>query len=571
MTDRSRLLSVARGDTPADLVLRRARVVNVFTGEVEAADVVIDGGLIAGVGDGYAGRDEIDLDGAYVAPGLIDAHVHIESSLCTPPQFATAVVPRGVTTVVTDPHEIANVAGVDGVRYMIAASRGLPLSVLVMAPSCVPATDLGTAGAALDAADLAALRTDVHGLAEVMNFPGVIFGDASVHAKIDAYAGRPIDGHCPGVTGKSLNAYAASGIGSDHESITVAEAKEKLARGLYLLIREATNARNLHALLPLVTPRTNRRICFCTDDRVPADLLTSGGIDHMVREAIAFGVDPVDAFRLATLNTAEWFGLSDRGAVAPGRRADLMIFDDLQAPTAKAVYAAGVCVAEQGRMTAAAAPTPGSVTPAAIRGRVAVTVDDDTFRIPATSNRVRVIGSIDGQLVTEPRVATVPVVDDGLVSDVAADVLKMAVLERHRGTGNVGRGFIGGFGLKRGAIAGTVAHDHHNLVVIGCDDASMALAAKHVAALGGGLCVVDGDRVVADLPLPVAGLMSDRPIDEVRAAYDRLLDAAKHLGATAADPFMAMSFMALEVIPALKLTDRGLIDVTQFKTVPLYA
>lgn len=588
MIERSRLLSVARGDTPADLVLRHARTLNVFTGEIESGDIAIVDGLIAGIGEGYDGREVIDLGGAYVAPGLIDAHVHIESSLCTPPQFAMAVMPRGVTTVVTDPHEIANVAGVAGVQYMIDASRGLPLSVKVMAPSCVPATPLGTAGAALTSTDLAGLvGSDVHGLAEVMNFPGVIFGDAEVLAKIDAYRDCPIDGHCPGVTGKQLNAYVAAGVGSDHESITPAEAKEKLSRGLYLLIREATNARNLHALLPLVTPHTNRRICFCTDDRVPADLLSTGGIDHMVRETIAFGIEPVEAFRLATLNTAEWFGLSDRGAIAPGRRADLMIFDDLREPMAKAVYAAGKLVAELGSMArgavTAAAP-PLNALPDAVRGRVDVQIDKSTFFIrrdpkPLTgfaddvrdNREVRVIGFIEGQLVTDSRTARVPAEGSFLYGDPSRDILKMAVLERHRGTGNVGLGFIQGFGLKRGAIAGTVAHDHHNLVVIGVDDAAMTLAAKRVAELGGGLCVVDGDRVVAELALPVAGLMSDQPIETVRAGYDGLLKAAADLGATAADPFMAMSFMALEVIPSLKLTDRGLVDVTKFEIVSLYA
>src|SRR5436190_3255458 len=336
------LLAVARGDTPADLMLRNGRIVNVFSAEIESADIAIYNGLIAGIGS-YRGKEELDLQGAYVAPGLIDAHVHIESSLCTPPNFAQAVVPRGVTTVITDPHEIANVAGIPGIRFMIDSSRGLPLRVLFMAPSCVPATNMATSGAVLNADDLAALLADgsVHGLAEVMNFPGIINADPKVLAKIQAFAGRPMDGHCPGVRGHSLNAYVASGIGSDHECVTVDEAREKLARGLYILIREATNARNLDALLPLINEKNARRICFCTDDRQPADLLTDGGIDHMLRRAIAKGIDPITAFRCCTLNTCEWFGLHDRGAIAPGRLADLFIFEDLRNPRARAVYVNG--------------------------------------------------------------------------------------------------------------------------------------------------------------------------------------------------------------------------------------
>src|SRR4051812_45555072 len=340
----SDLLSVARGDAPADLVFRNARIINVFTGEVEGpTDIAIRGDRIAGVGAGYRGKEETNVGGAYVAPGLIDAHVHIESSLCLPAQFAAGVVPRGVTTVVADPHEIANVAGAAGVRFMSDASRGLPLRVILMAPSCVPATDMATAGATLTADNLSELLRDgvVHGLAEVMNYPGVIAGDASVAAKLNAFRGRPIDGHAPNIRGKPLNAYVAAGIGSDHECVTVDEAKEKLARGLYVLIREATNAHNLDALLPLVTEKNSRRICFCTDDRQPADLLDQGSIDYMICRAIAFGIEPVTAFRMATLNTAEWFQLHDRGAIAPGRLADLMVFDDLSAPWAKAVYAGG--------------------------------------------------------------------------------------------------------------------------------------------------------------------------------------------------------------------------------------
>jgi adenine deaminase len=558
--DLSSLLSVSRGDTSADLLLKNGRIVNVFSGEIEEADIAILGDRIAGVGKGYDGKQVVDLAGQYVAPGLIDAHVHIESSLCLPAEFARAVVPRGVTTVVADPHEIANVAGQDGVRFMYDASRDLPLRVEIMAPSCVPATPMATTGGKLTAADLAELRDEqiVHGLAEVMNFPGVIHGDAEVAAKIATFTGRPIDGHAPGVLGKSLNAYVAAGVGSDHECVNVAEAKEKLARGLYLLIREATNAHNLHALLPLVTPANSRRICFCTDDRQPADLLTQGSIDYMVREAIAFGVAPVDAFRMATLNTAEWFGLNDRGAIAPGRLADLFTFNDLAKPQADRVWVGG--------QPASFRPH-GDVT---FYSATMYSITDASFRIPARGKTIRVIGSRPDQLVSDHHTFDARIVNGHAEADIARDILKMAVVERHHSSGNVGLGFIRGFGLKRGAIAGTVAHDHHNLVIIGAEDTAMRLAAYTILDMGGGLVAVEGDRILARLPLPIAGLMSDRPIEEVRNAYDQLIAAARSLGSSMHDPFMAMSFMALEVIPSLKLTDQGLVDVERFQPVDLF-
>jgi adenine deaminase len=554
------LLSVARGDTPADLVLKYGRIVNVFTGEIEEADIAILGDRIAGVGKGYEGKQVIDLAGQYVAPGLIDAHVHIESSLCLPAQFARAVVPRGVTTVIADPHEIANVAGQDGVRFMYDASRGLPLRVEIMAPSCVPATPMATTGGRLTAGDLSELRDDdiVHGLAEVMNFPGVILGDAEVAAKLNAFRGRPIDGHAPGVSGKSLSAYAAAGVGSDHECVSVEEAREKLSRGLYLLIREATNAHNLHTLLPAVTPANTRRICFCTDDRQPADLLAQGSIDYMVREAIAFGINPVDAIRMATLNTAEWFNLPDRGGIAPGRFADLFTFTDLAKPQAARVWVGG---------REATFPPHGDVT---FYSATMYNVSEASFRVPAKGKTIRVIGSLPDQLVTDHRKVEAKIIAGHVESDHGRDILKMAVVERHHNTGNIGLGFIHGFGLQRGAIAGTVAHDHHNLVIVGVDDASMALAAKAILDMGGGLVAVADGKVLAKLPLPIAGLMSDRPIEEVRKAYDELIAAARSLGSGMHDPFMAMSFMALEVIPNLKLTDLGLVDVERFQPVDLF-
>lgn len=570
--DLVKLLAVARGEQPADLLLHNARLVNVFSAQIEQTSIAICGDRIAGVGSGYRAAKVLDLDGAYVTPGLIDAHVHIESSLCAPAQFAAAVLPHGVTTAVTDPHEIANAAGAAGVRYMAAASRTLPLSVVIMAPSCVPATAMEHTGARLDAADLAALLAEgiVHGLAEVMNYPGVTFADPDVLAKLAAFAGRPADGHAPGWTGQALNAYIAAGIGSDHECTTPAEAAEKLSRGLYILIRQATNAQNLKTLLPLITPANSRRICFCTDDRVPADLLDDGSIDWMVREAIDGGVDPIVALQMATLNPSEWFGLRDRGAVAPGRCADLLVCDDLRHFRPRQVYAGGQLVAEAGRLL----PTvslPSLPPPKALNASINVAWESVDLRIPARGRRLRVIGHLPDQLVTEERFADAKIVDGMAVADPGRDLLKMAVIERHHGCGTVGLGFIQGIGLQRGALAGTVAHDHHNLVVIGADDASMLLAAHTVAGLGGGLAVVAGGEVLATLPLPVGGLMSDRPIAEVRAAYDSLRAAAATLGSPLHDPFMAMSFMALEVIPKLKLTDIGLVDVQQFAPVDLFA
>jgi adenine deaminase len=564
------VLAVARGDALADLLLTNGKIINVFSGEIEDSDIAIFGDRIAGIGRGYAARETVDLRGAYVGPGLIDAHVHIESSLCTPPHFASAVVPRGVTTVVADPHEIANVAGAGGVRFMANAARGLPLRVILMAPSCVPATDLATGGAALGARDLDQLARDgiVHGLAEVMNFPGVISGDAQVLSKLQAFAGRAIDGHAPGVAGKHLCAYVAAGVGSDHECVTLEEAREKLARGMFILIREATNARNLDALLPLINAQNARRIAFCTDDRTPPELLRAGSIDEMLRRAIAAGVDPVTAIRCCTLNPAEWFRLHDRGAIAPGRLADLFVFRDLAAPTADRVYVGGKLVAQDGQtpVPLASAAVPADLSHTCHAGR-----DRLKLEVPADGQRIRVIGVIPDQLITDSLMIDAAVREGRVVADPSRDVLKMAVVERHGRNGNCGVGFIRGFGLKRGAIAGTFAHDHHNLIAIGCADAPMYAAIFAVQSMGGGLVVVDGaDRLVASLPLPVGGLMSTEPIADVAAAYETLVGAARTLGSTLHDPFTALSFMALEVIPKLKLTDKGLVDVEQFRLVDLF-
>ena len=561
------LLTYARGDRPADLLLKNANVVNVLSGEIVPTNVAIVRSWIVGLGD-YEAESVVDLDGAYLAPGLIDAHVHVESSLVPPEEFAQAVVPRGTTTVVTDPHEIANVLGLDGIRFMFESAKHGPLSMYVMVSSCVPATHMGTSGAHLRGYDLASLQADpwVLGLAEVMNYPGVVNGDPEVLDKIRRFSGAVIDGHCPGLSGRELVAYAAAGCQSDHECTTVEEGLEKLRLGLTIFIREATNARNLRALLPLVTPENHHRICFCTDDRQPADLLDEGHIDFMVRTAIDEGIDPIMALRMATWNPAKYFRLNDRGAITPGRRADLFVFRDLRAPRAETVYRGGQVVARDGQMVA----TRREQERYPLRGTMNVLWEEVDLRIPAEGKEARVIGVVPDQLVTESLTAEIKNEGGYATADPQRDLLKIAVIERHRSSGTAGKGFVSGIGLQRGALASSVAHDHHNLIVVGADDQSMLTAARRAATLGGGMVVAEGDTVNAEVPLPYGGLMSDQPIATVRDQLDNALTAAHGQGATLHDPFMAMSFLGLEVIPSLKLTDQGLVDVDRFELVPLW-
>ena len=561
------LIRYARGDEPADLLIQNAKVVDVYGGEIIETAVAVVRSRIVGLGD-YQARETLDLEGAYLAPGFIDAHVHVESSLVTPAEFARAVVPLGTTTVVTDPHEIANVLGLDGIRFMFESAKGGPLSMFIMASSCVPATGMETNGAVLHSYDLASFKTDpwVLGLAEVMNFPGVVQGDRDVLDKIREFAGMVLDGHCPGLTGKDLMAYAAAGIGSDHECTTVEEAREKLQMGMTIFIREATNARNLKTLLPLVNHANQHRVCLCTDDRQPADLLDQGHIDFMVRTAIAEGVDPMTAIRMATCNAADYFRLNDRGSVTPGRRADFVVFADLEAPRPHIVFRGGRIRARDGRMIGPRADR----RPYPLRSTINVDWQKVDLRIAAEGPRVRVIGIVPDQLVTESLIDEPTVVDGLAVADPGRDLLKMAIIERHRSSGAVGLGFVRGLGLERGALASSIAHDHHNLVVVGADDESMLTAARRVAALGGGMVVAEGDQPLAEVSLPLAGLMSDRPIGEVRQDLDRALEEAHRLGTPLHDPFMAMSFLGLEVIPSLKLTDKGLVDVDRFELVPLW-
>ena len=561
-------LAAARGETPAELVLRNSQLVNVISGEIYLTDIVIHDRHVVALGSGYIGEREVDLAGKYVTPGLIDAHVHIESSLVTPPEFARAVLPHGVTTVVTDPHEIANVLGLEGMRYMLERAKHVPLNMFVMASSCVPATDMETSGARLEAEDLAQLLNHpwVLGLAELMNYPGVALGDEGMLDKIALFKDRVLDGHAPDMTGAMLNAYVTAGVQSEHECTSVAEALEKLRLGLTVFIREGTTTRNLKPLLPLIAAENHSAICFCTDDRIPADLIDHGSIDYMLRIAIAEGIDPMLAIRMGSYNTARHFGLKKYGAVAPGKYADLLVVPDLADFRPQQVYRGGLLVAQNSEMVG---EVPQSRT-IDLRSTVNIGPGELDFTVMAAGEKIRVIGAIRDQVATDHLVEPAKVVAGCAVSDVERDILKFAMVERHRASGNIGLGFIKGFGLRRGAIAGTVAHDHHNLAVIGVDDGSMKTAVTAIAAMGGGLALADGDTVMARLPLPVAGLLSELPIEVVRKQYDRMIEAARDLGNQMSDPFMVMSFMGLEVIPKLKLTDLGLVDVERFALVDLF-
>jgi adenine deaminase len=540
------LIEVARGDEPADLLLKDAKVVNVFTGEIEETHIAIVHSRIAGLGN-YQAREVVDLGGRYVCPGFIDAHAHIESAMVPPNEFARAVVPHGTTTVVTDPHEIANVLGLEGIRYMLEMAKYNPLSIYVMAPSCVPSTQMETTGAELRWYDLQTLQHEpyVLGLGEMMNFPGVINGVPDVLDKLRAFQGRVKDGHAPGVDGKRLMAYTAANIGSDHECTTVEEARHKLGLGMFIFLREATNARNLRDLLPVVDAHTSRRLGFCTDDRMPADLLDEGHIDHLVRVAIAEGVAPVTAIRMATLNPSEYFHLHDRGAIAPARRADLLVFSDLRTPQVEMVYRGGKLVAKDGETI----PWERPQRPSVLRSSMNVDWSQVNFRIPADGDRVRLIGLVPDQIVTEHLVEDLSVQQGEVMADPSRNILKMAVIERHLATGNVGL---------------------HNIVVAGADDESMFNAVQAITATRGGMAAAYDETVLAQLPLPIAGLMSDQPIESVRRQLDEILAAARQLGSPLHDPFMALSFLALPVVPSLKLTDRGLVDVDKFELVSLF-
>jgi adenine deaminase len=563
MADLARRLAVARGDEPADLVVRGGQVFSVFTREWLETNVAIVDGHVTGLGD-YEGAEELDASGRYVVPGFVDAHMHLESSKLLVDEFARLVLPLGTTTVVVDPHEIANVLGTDGVHWLLDICGGLPLDVYFMASSCVPASAFESPRRPLSPGDLEGLlrRRRVIGLAEMMNFPGVVSGAEHELAKLRLPGAEHVDGHAPGVVGMTLNAYAAAGIYSDHEAFTIEEGRERLRAGMWLLIREASAARNLHALLPLAREYGTGRIAFCTDDREPEHIAEDGHVNSMVRDAVAAGTPPEDALVMATLNPATWHGLRHLGGIAPGYQADLLLLPDLETFVPETVLKRGRPVGEIERVE----------VPDWVKHTVRVRhVAARDFAIPWEGGEARVIGVIPDQILTESLVEEPTVEDGNAVADPERDQAKIAVIERHLGTGRMAVGLVRGFGLRSGALASTFSHDAHNIVVVGVDEQDMARAIARLTEIGGGVVVVEDRGVRAELALPVAGLISEAPLAEVVSASRGCIDAAAKLGCALPSPFQTMAFLALSVIPSLKITDRGLVDVDRFELVPLKA
>ncbi|MDY6880556.1 MAG: adenine deaminase [Thermodesulfobacteriota bacterium] len=566
-----RRVLAARGEIPADIVLKGGDVVNLFSGEAKKGDVALYEGVIVGAGPGYRGKEEVDVAGKWIAPGLIDGHLHIESSMLIPSAIAQVLLLRGTTAIVADPHEIANVMGLSGIRFMLEDSEKIPFDLFFMAPSCVPATHLETNGARLGVKELKELRKEprILGLAEMMNFPGVLAGDEEVLEKIIAFRDRAVDGHGPSLRGHDLQAYIAAGIRSDHETTELSEAAEKLESGMMIMIREGSSAKNLETLLPLVNDKNAHRFCFVSDDLNAEDIKKRGHLDFMIKRAIEMGMDPIIAIRMCTLNPAEYFGLRGKGAIAPGYDADLVILDDLEDFSVSSVYKGGRKIVEEGALILY--PHRGesgfhrkdnllnirSITP-------------KNFRIPCSNGKARIIEIVPGEIVTRVRYETPRSRGGFVVSDKESDILKLCVVERHRGSGRIGLGLVKGFGLNQGAMASSIAHDSHNIIAVGVSDEEIFRAVEELRLMGGGLAVICGEETLAKVPLPIGGLMSAEPVDRLLKQLKALNQSAVRLGCHIDNPFMALSFLALPVIPELKLTDRGLVDINRFEIVPLF-
>lgn len=557
------MIDQAHGRAPADLVLRGGQVLDLITGEFLTGDVAICGGMIVGTCADYDGQEVIDVTGKILVPGFIDTHLHIESSCVTPLEFDRCVSPKGVTTAICDPHEIANVVGVAGIEYFLKSSEQTLMDIKVQLSSCVPSTTMETAGAQLGVDDLVPYidHPAVIGLAEVMNYPGVIHKDPDAMTKLNAFRGRHIDGHAPLVRGLDLNAYIAAGIRTEHEATTIEEAKEKLQKGMRILIREGSVSKDLAALAPLITERNSPYICLCTDDRNPLDIAEHGHLDYMIRTAIAGGAEQLAVYRAASLSAAEAFGLKDRGLIAPGKRADIVVLEDLAACKVATVLCAGRVVND------ANFASRGMVAPIARNSVKAPSITRDVFR--TTSNRAQtpVIGILPGKIITELLTEEILPQNGDKRPDTTRDLVKIAIIERHGKNGNIATGFVRGFGLKHGAIASTVCHDHHNIAVVGSDYDDMALAANRLKDIEGGFVVTRDGKVCAELALPIAGLMSLMSFEEVQTDLVALRAAAKSLGVTLEEPFLQLAFLALPVIPHLKITDHGMVDVDRFEVI----
>ncbi len=575
--ERERIINSARGIEKADFVIKNANVVNVLTEEIYLADIAITKGIIAGVGKDYSGIKEIDVQGKFVSPSFIDGHVHLESSMLLPSEFAKLVVPSGTTTVIADPHEISNVLGLHGISFLKSAIEGLPMDVYCMLPSCVPATSFETSGFDLQSYDLSMLidRPWILGLAEVMNFTGVLNNDPVVISKIELARryDKRIDGHAPQLSGKDLCAYAAAGVSSDHECTTPEEAIEKLRLGMYLMIREGSAAKDLESLIPVLLTHNTDKCIFVTDDRHPHDLMPH--INGMIKTCVKAGLNPVKAIRIGGLNTAEYFGLKNVGAIAPGYKADLLVLPDLENFEPEIVIKNGNIAAKNGELL----QQPGAGRQVTARGSVNVRwIERSDFKIKPTHIEkengtvdIKAIQVIPNQLITEIYSGKASLNDGYAEPNLNDDILKICVIERHRASGNIGRGFVRGFNLKSGAMASTVAHDSHNMVIIGTNDEDMYRAAVRLIKIQGGKVVVNNGEVIAELPLPIAGLISDKNYDEVIKCCDDLNKAASSLGCTLNDPFMAMGFLSLPVIPKLKITDKGVFDTEKFDFVDIFS
>lgn len=560
MTHLERFIDQGTGREPADIVLKGGQFFDLVTGELVASDIAISGDRIVGTCGDYTGRTEIDISGRIVVPGFIDTHLHIESSLVTPHEFDRCVLPYGVTTVICDPHEIANVLGTEGIQFFLDSALETIMDIRVQLSSCVPATHLETSGADLPIERLLPFRDHpkVIGLAEFMNFPGVIHKDPICLAKLEAFQGGHIDGHAPLLRGNDLNGYLSAGIRTEHECTTAEEALEKIRKGMHILVREGSVSKDLLALLPIITERLSSFIALCTDDRNPLDIAEQGHLDYMIRTAISHGRAPLAVYRAASISAAKAFGLGDRGLVAPGWRADLVVIDTLENCKAEIVFSAGR------RIDDALFATRQSVAPVGLDSVKARPVNAAHFTVPVTDDETPVIGVLPGKIITEHRRYRLPAKGNQTTVDLAQDIIKVAVIERHGKNGNHANGFVQGFGLKKGAIASTVGHDSHNICVVGVDEDDMALAANRLGEIKGGFVVVEDGKVTGEIALPVAGLMSLEPYETVRDTLHHLRQAAYALGATLEEPFLQLAFLPLPVIPHLKISDRGMVDVDRF-------